>query len=911
MDTAWKKSVKKRITKILSVIVCLLCVSGITGSLLSGYGKAIKSDTVMVNYVDAMKYRVFGMKDSYWNYSTFQNGFSYLMLLLDKKLDDFGNGTKEDYEKRYKKINGQNNEEIARIKQSLIATASEEFATFYPLVNYGIIEITATEFTGETESSESYYVHQFEGSSALDMYGYSDTNRVYVEPVMPSSVHESFKKTGYDGVIHLHTTKELFSDEYADGSLVKRFLPGYYAFKVNDSALRDKIYKDNLLTDYYGTYEEFCEAYINNEKEIKTHAETVSYYVRDGKGNYVTNLDNLDRNADEEKLKDVFSKLFLDEYFYSDRDSLYFSDGSFFSNTYVDYFNSGNEEGYQPVVHTTLMPEATHNISSPVVPTTMSSEVTAVEFSEAETTSFYVTSSPQKPQSTENTVIYIGIDTEMQSETCHFANMFNNIDRAEGLISDCIITCAILGILLIIAMAILFSLIKRDEEGRVRMIKGDRIFLEIRILINAAAAFLGAMGAVFTAELYLKSSSFFLLAWTVIFADIVFLAALDLLLYIVRHVKNKTLHKNISIVWLWLKGLSAGKKLFSKLKKNTVYVRPLKSEVFIKTAIVIGINILVGGAAFYSAAFTHDGDIALVTVLILFLFDLFIVYRGLRFVGGADKLFSLLSQLHKGDFDIEINKNALPPYLMLPAENLQGLGDGMREAVKEAVKQEKTKTELITNVSHDLKTPLTSIITYVDLLKKCDITDETAVSYINVLSEKSDRLKTLIEDLVEASKASAGAISVNYVNVSLRELLNQISGEFEDSFNERSLVLITSVPEEDVIIKADSKLIYRVLENLFVNIKKYAMEGTRVYLSVEEDRESAFIILRNISAAPLNITADQLKERFVRGEQSRTTEGNGLGLSIAENLCTLQQGSLEIEISADLFTVKVEMKKSL
>ena len=264
--------------------------------------------------------------------------------------------------------------------------------------------------------------------------------------------------------------------------------------------------------------------------------------------------------------------------------------------------------------------------------------------------------------------------------------------------------------------------------------------------------------------------------------------------------------------------------------------------------------------------------------------------------------------MHEGNTDVHIDKNALPDYLYVPAENLQCLSEGIKAAVDEAVRQEKTKTELITNVSHDLKTPLTSIINYVDLMKKCDITDETALSYLQVLSEKSDRLKVLIEDLVEASKASAGALSVDFVCVSCKELVNQLIGEFEDSFEAKNLTVMVNLAEE-VNIKADSKHIYRVLENLFVNVRKYALENTRVYIAVTERGNKGIINIKNISAAPLNISADELKERFVRGEQSRTTEGNGLGLSIAENLCTLQNGSLGIEINGDLFSFTVEMEK--
>ncbi|MBR6567769.1 MAG: sensor histidine kinase, partial [Clostridia bacterium] len=437
----------------------------------------------------------------------------------------------------------------------------------------------------------------------------------------------------------------------------------------------------------------------------------------------------------------------------------------------------------------------------------------------------------------------------------------------------------------------------------------DKVFPEIRIALDGGLGFLCGCGIYYFLDVYIDSAmrSFIGLCMLVLII-LFFLICLDLLLYLVRHIKNRSLLKNIFIVWCVRKTMKYGGKIKSFINERLLYTKELKKTVIIRTAILVGINIVIGGVA---VLFGIDDvwELCGLIIVALFLFDLWVIYRGLRFVAGADKLFAVVKEMHEGNTDVEINRNALPEYLYVPAENLQCLSEGIKAAVDEAVRQEKTKTELITNVSHDLKTPLTSIINYVDLMKKCDITDETALSYLQVLSEKSDRLKVLIEDLVEASKASAGALSVDFVCVSCKELISQLIGEFEDSFKTKNLSLIVSIPEKDVMIKADSKHIYRVLENLFVNVKKYALENTRVYITVTEKESTGIISIKNISAAPLNISADELKERFVRGEQSRTTEGNGLGLSIAENLCSLQNGSLGIEINGDLFSVTVEMEK--
>ena len=296
-----------------------------------------------------------------------------------------------------------------------------------------------------------------------------------------------------------------------------------------------------------------------------------------------------------------------------------------------------------------------------------------------------------------------------------------------------------------------------------------------------------------------------------------------------------------------------------------------------------------------------------VTMLLLFIFDCYILLRGIRFVGAVKRLFRVTSEIRNGEENAKVDYTAIPSAFHETADNLMGIKDGIKAAVDKAMQNEKMKTELITNVSHDLKTPLTSIINYVDLLQKCDIPDETAQSYLQVLSEKSDRLKHLIEDLVEASKASSGAITVHTVSVSVNEFINQLTGEHSEGLSEKNLNVIVTLPDEDIIVKADSNLLYRVLENLVVNVKKYAMEHTRVYISAQKTGATAKIIIKNISAAPLNMTPEELKSRFVRGDESRSTSGNGLGLSIAENLCSLMKGKLDLSIDGDLFTATVEM----
>ena len=259
----------------------------------------------------------------------------------------------------------------------------------------------------------------------------------------------------------------------------------------------------------------------------------------------------------------------------------------------------------------------------------------------------------------------------------------------------------------------------------------------------------------------------------------------------------------------------------------------------------------------------------------------------------------------EGDLSSKVDTSRMLWDFKRHGENLNSISQGMSKAVDERMKSERLKTELITNVSHDIKTPLTSIINYVDLIKKEDIENDTIKGYVQVLDRQSTRLKKLIEDLVEASKASTGNIKVDMTPCQIGVMLNQLQGEYQDKLKAAELELIIKQPEEPISIMADGRHMWRVMDNLMNNICKYAQPSTRVYITLEAREDKAVITFKNVSRFELGISPEELMERFVRGDVSRNTEGSGLGLSIAKSLTELQKGKLELSIDGDLFKAQI------
>lgn len=366
-------------------------------------------------------------------------------------------------------------------------------------------------------------------------------------------------------------------------------------------------------------------------------------------------------------------------------------------------------------------------------------------------------------------------------------------------------------------------------------------------------------------------------------------------LSLVRRIKAGTLWKNslIRTVLKWIGKCSGKLADFARaFSRNTAE----KIKVLLVGGAFLFLQFLIIGCIFSGAG---------VFLLALMAVDVAVMIFAIRKADGLDLIMDGLKKISDGELQYKIKTDTLTGKQKVMAEYINNIGGGLDAAVENSLKKERMQTELITNVSHDLKTPLTSIINYVDLMKRENPTDPKIQEYLRILDEKSQRLKVLTEDVVEASKASTGNIKLEMNDIDFVEMVQQVIGEFEEKFQEKNLTMMVHFTDEPSIIYADGQRMWRVLENVFGNVVKYAMEGTRVYAEISNRNKKVTFSLKNISAQPLNISADELTERFIRGDVARNTEGSGLGLSIAKSLTELQGGEFKLYLDGDLFKVMI------
>ena len=378
----------------------------------------------------------------------------------------------------------------------------------------------------------------------------------------------------------------------------------------------------------------------------------------------------------------------------------------------------------------------------------------------------------------------------------------------------------------------------------------------------------------------------------VIFLVILYFAMLSFLMNFIVNIKAKTLFKNMLIVRTFryvFRSIGKAIRNSGATKKAILYF-----GIFAGSEFVILLMFSMLGT---------EGTSAL--LFLLFLVNIFAFIVIYKVMTSVKEIETAEQNIIAGNLDYKLNTAKYKGDLKIIAEGLNEIGTGLENAVSGRMKSERFKTELITNVSHDIKTPLTSIINYTDLLKKENIETEPVKGYVEVLDRQSERLKKLINDLLEASKASSGNIKMEIGEIDAGLMLEQVYGEYQDKFEKARLTGIVTKPSETVLIKADVNHLFRVFDNILGNVVKYAQPDTRVYIDLIKNADKVTIAFKNISKEKLNITGEELMERFVRGDRSRNTEGSGLGLSIAKSLTNLMGGELEIMVDGDLFKVEV------
>lgn len=454
---------------------------------------------------------------------------------------------------------------------------------------------------------------------------------------------------------------------------------------------------------------------------------------------------------------------------------------------------------------------------------------------------------------------------------------------------------------------------RKDENSPAKLAITDKIPFEIHLAVLVAV---GWGASILMVEMINHLDYSKLVIWAgIIYSAIIWTLFMEFCASVARYAKSeKIFYRNSLIIMIlrlfakiikksFLLYIKINRKIFGGIKRFYEYTpKKFSKKVFALAALYIFANVIL----FTFTAICFCGDLAPVALL-----SSFVIIAGngivlafmLRYIKQLDEIIWAASNHQEYGGNI----NALPKSLKILAEGMNYTSVELQNAISKAVKDERLRTELITNVSHDLKTPLTSIINYVDLLSKCEIDDENAQKYIKVIDEKGAKLKRLIDDLIEASKVTSGNITVNASPLNLSELCLQATVDVQSDFEKAGLDLVIKNCQNAPIIFADGAKTFRIIENLLSNARKYSALHSRVYVSVYKEGANGVFEIKNISAQALDISPDELTERFVRGDKSRNQEGNGLGLSIAKELCRVQNGTLEIVIDGDLFKAKVKL----
>lgn len=511
----------------------------------------------------------------------------------------------------------------------------------------------------------------------------------------------------------------------------------------------------------------------------------------------------------------------------------------------------------------------------------------------------------------DTTHIWLGVDTSYAVETDAFYHAYQiytqvvpNVSRIFTMITILVLCWLVLCIHMTITAGVSY-----DETGEkiYYLNRFDHIWTEIFVLFGIAAIYIGiwgyrlimnvaeTAGVVPTEVMGIQLTRLY--HYSVFIAYGIYVSAAACLFWysLVRRIKCWNVWKDSFLYWIW--------NSLSRLARFVLRHRSVAVNTMLPYNLFLFAN-LIG----LFAAYQMKERIALTVSIIIALILLDGIVGVLLFKRSAEQneIVDGINRIRDGEVDFKLDTESLHGSSRELADAVNNIGEGIRKAVRTSMKDEQLKTDLITNVSHDIKTPLTSIINYVDLLKRLKIEDEPAKGYIDILDNKAHRLKQLTDDLVEASKISSGNIELEREKLNLTELIHQSLGEFSEKLEEQRLQVIFSAGDEPAYIFADSRRMWRVAENIFNNICKYALEGTRVYIDLENKEEKIEVSIKNISKQQMNISPEELTERFIRGDSSRSTEGSGLGLSITKSLIKAQGGSFEIFLDGDLFKITIE-----